>query len=90
MRRGNGVTWSQCTDYPANVGAQVGRGALHSSPSTSIESCAGVSKTEPSFVTGQVNRPLLQPLGEQAEALAIPVQNLDEVTSAAAKAEDGA
>jgi hypothetical protein len=32
---------------------------------------------------------LLQPLGEQAEALAVPVQNLDEITSAAAEAEDG-
>lgn len=30
----------------------------------------------------------LQPLGEQAEALPVPVQQFDEVTTAATKAED--
>jgi hypothetical protein len=48
---------TQCTPYPASVGAQVGRGALHSSPSKSIDSCAGVNVTEPSFVEGHVKRP---------------------------------
>ena len=43
--------------HPASCGVKVLRGARHSRPSSSIESCAGVSVTAPSLVTGQVNRP---------------------------------
>ena len=38
------------------LGCHVGRGLRHSSPSSNIEICAGVSVTEPSFVTGHVKR----------------------------------
>ena len=43
--------------YPASVGCHVGRGLRQSSPSVSIESCAGDSVIEPSFVAGHVKRP---------------------------------
>ena len=43
--------------HPASVGCHVGRGARQSSPSSSIDICAGVSVTEPSFVVGHVNQP---------------------------------
>ena len=44
-----------------------------------------VSVIVPALVISQLKRPIFQPLGEQAEALPVPVQNFDEVTSAAAE-----
>src|SRR5581483_10840268 len=43
--------------HPARVGCHVRCGARQSMPSSNIDSCAGVSVTEPSFVTGHTKRP---------------------------------
>ena len=44
-------------NYPAARGRHVRCGARQSIPSKSIDSCAGVSATFPSFAEGQTNRP---------------------------------
>jgi hypothetical protein len=56
-------------------------------PSSNIDSCAGVSVTEPSLVTGHTKRPFSQPLGKQAEALAVPVEDLHKIAAPAAEGE---
>ena len=80
------ITASRST-YPATVGAHVRLGMRHSMPSSNIDSCAGVSVTVPSLRDRPREAALLQPLGEQAEALAVPVQNLDQVAAPAAEHE---
>ncbi len=67
------------------------RGTRHSSPSSSMDSCAGVSVTAPALVTGQVNRPFSSRLANRQkpwpEALAIPIKDFYEIAPASAKRE---
>ncbi len=69
-------------DQLAAAGAVVSRASWtrrQSSPSSSAESCAAVSRITPSSIAGQRNAPVLQTLGEEADAGAVPEHQLDPI-----------
>jgi hypothetical protein len=51
----------------------------------SIDSCARLSTTAPSSATRPDESSAFQTLGEQAQPIAIPPQQLDQITAAAAE-----
>ena len=62
--------------YQASVGCDERIGWRQSTPSSSIDSCAGVNTATPSGVVGQVEPTAFQPLGVEDQTLAIPPQQL--------------
>ena len=66
---------------PLQKAAIVVRASRQSMPSINIDSCADVSITEPvaSSATGQEEAALFEPLGEQAQAGAVPEHDLQQV-----------
>jgi hypothetical protein len=76
---------SQCILQPTTSGRHVRTGIRQSMPSVSIESCGGVNDTAPSLACFGLRRhefAAFQPLGIQHQTLAIPSQNLQEMTVA--------
>ena len=57
--------------YTAICGVQVLSGLRQSMPSISIDSCARVRETVPSFACGQMKRPRSKALREQTETVFI-------------------
>ena len=76
------VTSSRSTIIPRPSAATCVWEMRQSMPSSNIDSCAGVSVIVAFLGDRPREAALLQPLGEQAEALAVPVQNFDQVASA--------
>ena len=71
---------------PASSGRHVRRGIRQSIPSSSIDSCARLSTTNALLGPRPDESATLQALGEQAQPVAIPPQQLDQITAAAAEA----
>jgi hypothetical protein len=72
----------------ASSGVCVRTGMRQSMPSSSMDSCAGVSDTRPPAGLRPDEAPALQALGQQHQALAVEPQHLEDVAAPAAEDED--
>ena len=78
---------SRCSTSHFRV--QLRRGARQSMPSSSIDNCAAVSTTDPSFACGHKNRPRSSRLANRHN-LAVPPQHLDQIAAATTEHEQRA
>ena len=79
---------AQAAIRPRVAARACARGMRQSMPSSSIDSCAGVSDTLPDVGLRPDEAAALESLGQQHQALAVEPQHLEDVAAAAAEDED--